>query len=414
MLTQPAVSQDPSSITVEPKACARAARRFPRDQKGPTPAPILKRPVLERLLFAQCWEDPRMDAESLCLQPGKTALVVTSGGCTALSLALLRPDRILAVDLNAAQSHLLQLKIAGAKRLAHPGYLELLGVRTSNRRGRLYVQCRTALPPPAAAFWDSHLPLIEAGVLRAGRYERYLAAFRLLLLLIEGRRKVEQLFAPRSSEDRRRFYEEQWNTHLWRLCFRLFFSRPVLGAIGLDRSFFTYVYGIEDFGTHFLHLTRHALVDLSPHESYFAAQICLGRYLDERTMPPYLLAENYPVLQSAVNRIEVLTVELGSLLAQMPSCSVDAFAYSNIFEWSPPDVFEECLRQTQRVGRPNARLCYRNLLVKRHTPSALTHLFRPETAMAGRLLAEDRSWVYSHFEVATILKTSGPERGTQP
>jgi S-adenosylmethionine-diacylglycerol 3-amino-3-carboxypropyl transferase len=413
MLTTTVVSQGHPSIAADPQACAWPAGCLPGELEQGASAPILDRPVFERLLFAQCWEDPRMDAESLCLQPGKTALVVTSGGCTALSLALARPDRILAVDLNAAQSHLLRLKIAGVKRLSHSEFLELLGVRTSKRRGLLYQRCRSALPAPAAAFWDAHQPLIEAGVLRAGRYERYLAAFRRLLILIEGRRKVTQLFALRSLEERRRFYEEQWNTCLWRLCFRLFFSRPVLGTIGLDRSFFTYVDGIEDFGAHFLRLTRHALVDLSPRENYFVAQICLGQYLDERTVPPYLLAENYPALQSAVDHIEVETVEVGALLARMPDCSIDAFAYSNVFEWLPQDVFEEVLRQTHRVARPDARVCYRNLLVRRKTPSTLAHLFRPEPGIAGRLLAEDRSWVYSHFEVVTVLKPGGPERRTK-
>jgi S-adenosylmethionine-diacylglycerol 3-amino-3-carboxypropyl transferase len=376
--------------------------------------PILKRPVFERLIFAQCWEDPRMDAESLCLRPGKTALVVTSGGCTALSLALLKPDRIFAVDLNAAQSNLLRLKIAGARCLTHPEYLELLGIRPSKRRDRFYARCRTALTPEAAAYWDAHQPLIEAGILRAGRYERYLDIFRRLLLLIEGRRKVKQLFTPHSLEYRRWFYKEQWNTHLWRLCFRLFFSRPVLGAMGLDRSFFTYVDGIKHFGAHFLRLTRHALVDMPPNENYFAAQICLGGYLDERAMPPYLLAENFQTLQSAVDVIDVRTVELGSFLARMPGGSIDAFAFSNIFEWMPSDIFEECLRQTYRVARPDARLCYRNLLVRRRTPAALTSLFRPEPELAGHLLARDRSWVYSNFEVATILKPGGLEwRGRQ-
>jgi S-adenosylmethionine-diacylglycerol 3-amino-3-carboxypropyl transferase len=413
MLIRQTSSQSHSSIAVEREAGPRDYC-FPDDQNGDAPSSILTRPVFERLLFAQCWEDPRLDTEALCLEPGKTALVVTSGGCTALSLALQQPDRIIAVDLNAAQSHLLWLKIAGAKRLAHSEYLELLGVRTSNRRGQLYAHCRPALPPPASAFWDTHESVIESGVLRAGRYERFLAVFRRLLILIEGRGKVEQLFTPRSPEGRQRFYEEQWNTLVWQLCFRFFFSRPVLGAAGLDRSFFTYVHDIKSFGAHFLRLTRHALVDLSPQENYFAAQICLGHYLDERTMPPYLLAENYPALQSAVDHIEVETMELSALLARMPSRSADAFAYSNVFEWLPSYAFEECLHQTYRIARHGARVCYRNLLVRRQMPSALAHMFRPETALAGRLLAEDRSWVYSHFEVNTVLKPGGSKRRSCP
>jgi len=47
-------------------------------------APILDRPVFERLLFAQCWEDPRLDAAALRVEPGQTVLSVTSGGCNTL------------------------------------------------------------------------------------------------------------------------------------------------------------------------------------------------------------------------------------------------------------------------------------------------------------------------------------------
>lgn len=409
MLNRHTVDNDSTSTGFKPQVGASSDASGPYPKSDGITAPILERPVFERLVFAQCWEDPRMDAESLCLKPGKTALVVTSGGCTVLSLALLRPDRIFAVDLNSAQSSLLHLKIAGVKRLTHAEYLEFLGVRPSSRRGRLYARCRAALPPEAAAYWDAHQCFIESGVLRSGRYERYLELFRRLLLCIEGRRKIHQLFNTRSPEYRRWFYEKQWNTRLWRLCFRFFFSRPVLGAMGLDRSFFTYVDGIGHFGEHFLRLTRHALVDLPPRENYFAAQICLGGYLDEKTMPPYLLAENFETLQSAVDGIDVRTMELGSFLECLPDCSIDAFAYSNIFEWMPPDVFEECLRRTHRVARPDARLCYRNLLVRRRTPSALSALFRSETGLAERLLARDRSWVYSNFEVATVLKPGGRE-----
>ena len=192
MLNQTVMSQGSPSMAVYSHAAALAAGGFQADREEQTSAPVLERPVFERLLFAQCWEDPRMDAESLCMQPGKTALVVTSGGCTALSLALLGPERILAIDLNAAQSHLLRLKIAGAKYLSHSEYLELLGVRASSRRGWLYAQCRTALPRSAMVFWDAHQPLIAAGLLRAGRYERYPAAFGRLLIPIEGRRRVER------------------------------------------------------------------------------------------------------------------------------------------------------------------------------------------------------------------------------
>jgi S-adenosylmethionine-diacylglycerol 3-amino-3-carboxypropyl transferase len=375
-----------------------------RSLTRPEAAPILERPVFERLLFAQCWEDPRMDIEALRPRDDSTLVVVTSGGCTALTLALGGAERVIAVDLNAAQSWLLHLKIAGARVLEHGEYLELLGVRASTRRQDLYTRCRPVMPARARAYWDREGDRIDAGVLESGRYERYLAKFRGLLRTLHGERRIARLFDLHDLDEQQRFYDDVWDTAAWRLFFRVFFSRTVLGVAGLDRTFFTYVEGIPDFGAHFLGRARHVLTELPIRENYFLAQICLGHYLEELSLPPYLQPANFERLKTAVRRIEVVTEELGTLLARLPEGSVDGFAFSNVFEWVSLEAFESLLRQAHRVSRPGARLCYRNLLVRRkHLPS-LDGLFAPDDTLAARLLYEDRSFVYSHFEIATALE----------
>ena len=282
-------------------------------------------------------------------------------------------------------------------------------MRRSAGRHALYVRCRSGLSPRSREYWDRNFAHIEVGVLRAGRYERYLGAFRRLLGLLEGRGRIDRLFESRSLEDQRRFYDEEWNTRAWRFFFRVFFSRAVLGFGGLDRSFFTYVDGIDDFGEHFLERARYALTAIPVRENYFLAQICLGRYLDERALPPYLRAENFESLRDAVERVEVVTEELGSYLACEPDSSIDRFNFSNVFEWVPPEAFERMLRETHRVARPGARLCYRNLLVRRRHPASLGHLFQAEDDLAARLHRADRSFVYAHFEVARVLKPARKE-----
>jgi S-adenosylmethionine-diacylglycerol 3-amino-3-carboxypropyl transferase len=364
---------------------------------------ILRRSVFERLLFGQYWEDPRMDEDALAIGPGQRVLSVVSGGCNTLSLALLGPERLVAVDLNPAQIWLLELKIHGALALEHGEYLELLGVRPSRRRRGLYAACRPRLSAGARRYWDTNVRMIERGVLRQGRYERYLEAFRKLLVLLQGQRRIERLLQPRSPAERRRFYDEEWDTRAWRLFFRVFFSRAVLGRAGLDPRFFTYVQGIEDFGGHFRSRAEHVLVDLPTEENYFLAQICLGRYQNERAMPPYLLAENFDRLRRVVERIEPVQAEIETVLDRATPRSFDAFHLSNVFEWVSPDVFERMLRKIHRAARPGARLCYRNLLVRRCHPRALDGLFHPEDRLAARLLWTDRSFVYAHFEVATAL-----------
>jgi S-adenosylmethionine-diacylglycerol 3-amino-3-carboxypropyl transferase len=365
---------------------------------------ILDRPVFQRILFAQCWEDPRLDREALRVRPGEVVLSVTSGGCNTLSLALESPARIVSVDLNPAQTWLLELKAVGAQSLIHGEYLALLGVVDSKRRRDLYRLCRSRLSAPARLFWDAHEREIQKGLLRAGRYERYLERFRRLLLVLQGRKRMERWFELDTREERETFYREEWDTPLWRLFFRVFFSRFVLGRAGLDPAFFNYVEGIRDFGEHFRALARHVLVDLSPRDNYFLAQILLGRYRPD-SLPPYLQARNFPKLQRGVPRIEPVTGELGQVLGSLPDGSVDAFNLSNIFEWVSPEVMEQMMREIHRVARPGARLCYRNLLVRRRHPPALDLQFASEDERATRLLARDRSFVYSGFEIATVRKS---------
>jgi S-adenosylmethionine-diacylglycerol 3-amino-3-carboxypropyl transferase len=371
---------------------------------------IHERPVFKRALFAQCWEDPRMDLEGLDPEPGHVVVSVTSGGCNTLSLATREPEKIYAVDLNPVQSWLLALKIAGIRSLEHGEYLELLGVRPSRRRAELYALSRDALYPAAADYWDARTADLGAGVLNVGRYERYLTAFRGLLRLIHGRRRIERLVGMSSLEKQRRFYDEEWDSRLWRAFFRVFFSRTVLGMGGLDPAFFTYVKGIGSFGDHFREQARHVLVDLPVTDNYFVAQICLGRYVNERSVPPYLLAENYPRLRRAVSRIQIVTDEMGSFLKSLPADSVDRFNFSNIFEWVPEAGFREMLQEAFRVSRPGGRLCYRNLLVRRRLPASLQPSLQVDRALSERLLSEDRSFVYSHFEVVRVRKP-GPEGG---
>ena len=59
------------------------------------------------LVYNQCWEDPALDQEALQLGPHDRVLAITSAGCNVLDYAL-RGARVVAVDANPRQSHLLE------------------------------------------------------------------------------------------------------------------------------------------------------------------------------------------------------------------------------------------------------------------------------------------------------------------
>lgn len=356
---------------------------------------IQARPAFQRLLFAQSFEDPEIDRAALRIQPGHRVLCVTSGGCNVLALLLDAPARLIALDMNPTQNAMLQLKIEGIRQLNYEEYLELLGLRPSVRRAEIYRR----LPP--IPFWDAHPELIARGALSAGRFEQYLGYFCQLLRLCQGQRRIEELVTPRDRAGRERFYNEFWDTPQWRALFRFFFSRAVLGRLGLDPKCFTFVGNGEAFGDRFLGRTRHALVELPVHENYFVEYILFGTY--RQAFPPYLERKNFERLRGLVDRVEIVTGEAGRYLGSLPDNTLDRINFSNVFEWIDPTGYECLLRETVRVSRPGARITYRNLLVQRERPASLAAVIRPD-ALAKELLPRDRAFVYSNFVVEEIVK----------
>lgn len=354
-----------------------------------------------RLMFAQSWEDPACDLAALQPRPGETLLAITSGCDNVLGFLLADPGQIIAVDLNPAQGYLLELKQAAFRRLTHADMLALLGVRESSTRPALFRQLRADLSPAARQFWDARQELLDRGILTQGGFERYYALLRALLRTVIGRRRLEQLFTL-PADRQRDFYVEHWNTLGWRALVRIACSKYVLGK-RLDPSWFAHA-EVASFGRHFTRLAEHVVADLPARSNYFLAQLCLGRYLDEDTVPDYLRRENFATIRQRLHRISNVTADIGAAVAALPPQSVDCFALSNVFEYSAPELFERTRAALPRVARPGARFVLRNLLAPR--PLADDPAFVVDTALSERLRAADRGFIYSRFEAATLAQSA--------
>lgn len=351
-----------------------------------------------RLMFAQSWEDPACDLRALAPLEGTSLVAITSGGDNVLAFLLADPASILSLDVNPAQNCLLELKIACFRTLAHRELLELLGVEPSDRRRQLYRTAATALSAEARAFWDTRLALFDRGLLGAGEFERYYAMLRAALRWVVGRRRLEQLFTLEPAAQRA-FYEREWNTWRWRWFIRVGCSRWMLGN-RLDASWFEHAEGVASFGEHFSRLAAHVIADLPARSNYFLSQIFLGRYLDGLHVPDYLRAEHFETIRARLDRIRWVTADVSDALAALPSGSVDAFALSNVFEYSAEDVFARSRREIRRAARPGARVSLRNLLAPRRL--AADPAFLVDDVLSAQLRAADRGFIYSRFEAATV------------
>ena len=363
-----------------------------------------RRSRLPAIAYAQCWEDPESGRQALQITAEDDLLTITSGGCNTLALALEEPRSITAVDSNAAQSHLLELKIAAIQALEYTSLLRFLGVRPSSHRRQTYAVVRGYLSPEAQAFWDWRQDLVEPGVVHAGRFEAYLSRFRRWVLpLIHSKKTLRQLLALDGLESQAHFYDTEWDTRRWRLLFRIFFSRRMQDRFGRYPGAFRYV-DIEDVGEHFLGRVHHALTDLPIAGNYFLEYIATGGYADLRRLPPYLLEQNVERLRNASRRIRVVTASLDSFLERADEGSFSKFYLSDLFERVSPDQYEASLRRLMRAARNGSRLCYYNNLVRRRHPESMEPSILEEVDLGRRLHGEDRSFFYSRFVVERISK----------
>ncbi len=350
--------------------------------------------------YGQVWEDADILLEGLDVQPGDTCVSIASAGDNALALLTKSPARVIAIDLSPAQLACLELRVAAYRTLAHGELLELVGSRPSARRPALYDRCRVAIGAPARAFWDSRSEAVAAGIGAAGRFERYFALFRTRVLpLVHSRSAIADLLRPKSIEDRREFYETRWNTRRWRLMFRMFFSRVVMGRLGRDPEFFRYVEG--DVATSILGRTRHALTELDPSTNPYVHWILTGTHGEE--LPAALRAENFDVIRDNLDTLRWQCTSVEAFLDGCGARELDRFNLSDLFEYVSPSHYHRTLQAIVRCSRPGARLAYWNMLARRTRPDSMAGDLQPLEDLAGRLHLADRAFFYSAFRLEQVL-----------
>lgn len=353
--------------------------------------------------YAQVWEDADVLLAGLDVQPGQTVLSIAAAGDNALALLTREPARVIALDLNPAQLYCLELRVAAYRALDHGELLALMGSRPCANRTPLYGRCRPLLGNAARAFWDSRMDEVNRyGLGGVGRFERYFRLFRTWVLPLAHRRAtVAQLLRPQSPAARQRFFAQRWQNWRWRLLMRLFFSQQVMGQLGRDPAFFTYVDG--DFAAHVAAKIRHGLCTLDPAINPYLHWILTGTH--GAHLPFALRPENFEPIRRNLDRLEwqQLSVEEYVQQCQAAGVRIDKFNLSNIFEYMSPANYTQLLAALTAISNHAARLLYWNMMVPRHCPAQLQDRLRPLTALARRLYAQDQAIFYSALQIEEVL-----------
>lgn len=358
-------------------------------------ADVARRVPFDRIRYANCWEDSALLVEALRPAPGRRVLSIASAGDNSLHL-LSHGAEVVAVDLSRSQLACVELRVAAVCRLTDREALGFLGFHAAADRSAVYAGLRDELSPAARAFWDANPGLIAAGVVHAGKFERYFRLFRTRVMpCIHRRRTVEALLQRRDQPAREQFYATQWNNRRWRWLFRIFFSRFVMGRLGRDPEFFRYVEG--SVADRILARTRYALTKLEPHSNPYLRYILTGQF--EGAMPDWTRPEVLAGIRRHAGRLTLHHGGVEEAAERYGAEGFDGFNLSDIFEYLGEPAVERLYGKLLDRARPGARLAYWNMLAPRRCPEAFGDRVRPLDGLATQLFERDRAFFYSAFRV---------------
>lgn len=355
----------------------------------------------DRLYFAQVREDPRAEITALAPRPTDRVVVVSSGGCTALSLLAVGGGEVHAIDLNATQNHIVELKHAAVSQLSRVNAIRFLGGLEAEPGERLatFIQLRDALTRDAQGYWDDRSEAIARGVLRAGVSERFIGLVaRVVTRLVQNPGRVHRMLHARSIAEQRELFASEWDGMRWRLLFRVLLNRWAM-ARSYDPAFFEHAQ-LDSFAEHFRKLADHALCDIPTIDNYFLHEMLTGRYPVERQngVPPYLSCAGARSIAEGRGSLLLVDAAFTDHLRTLPARSVDCFALSNICEWMQADEIRELFLEVERTAAPGARVVFRNFVGHTVMPAGLTRL-REDKALGEALTRTDRSVVQARIVV---------------
>lgn len=359
--------------------------------------------ILSKLIFTHNWEDPAVDERGLRIAAGDSVFTITSGGCNTIGFLRFDPKNIFCVDINEAQTFLMELKQASFRNLSHEDLLSFFGLTDGEDRKRVFQKIEKDLTPAARRFWKENIQIIRSGIFMNGRYERFVKIAGWLLRTLQGPAKTKRLFTLATQEDQEKFFETEWNNRRWKWIFETMFNKRRLASKGLNADYFHFDDGSTSFSESFQRRAAHAIRDLPIRENYFLALYLLGHYV-HNAIPEYLKKENFQYIRERIDRITPVTLDSKYWLEKQEANKFQAMALSNICELMDERDTLKLFLEVKRTCSNGGRIVFRNLMIPREVPEELRSSIVKDETLSKSLQAGDRSFVYGKVASYVVQK----------
>jgi S-adenosylmethionine-diacylglycerol 3-amino-3-carboxypropyl transferase len=350
----------------------------------------LKEVSHDYLRYANCWEDADVLMKGLDVKSGDRILSIASAGDNSFSMLVYDPELVVAVDINSVQLNLIELKKAAMKVLDHEAFLRFMGFSNCTTRWHLFLKVKEAMTPEMADFWTDRKSEIENGIIYQGKFEKYFILFhKKILPLIHTKKRIKNLFKEKDAAQQQLFFKKKWNSLRWKILFKMFFSKFVMGRLGRDPKFLEEVE--VPVSTFILGQSQKHLSSINCQHNYFLQFILTGKF--NTRLPHYARKENFEKIKSRLDRLipyHGLAEDAFNAFSQF-----NKFNLSNIFEYMDPNLFKMVSDNLIENGEPGSKYAYWNLMVPRQMSKISTAV--KNDATANDLSTIDCGFFYGNF-----------------
>ncbi|RKU15730.1 DUF3419 domain-containing protein [Candidatus Poribacteria bacterium] len=314
-----------------------------------------------KVQFAVVREDPMVEAELVRLTKASNVLLISSGGCTALTLQSLFPDlHITLVDFNPAQLERVREKMRALRDVDAATRCRRFNIGTSDPKG----------------------------LNQNGNFESLFRGLREFIFdLVADEAEIRLLFEDRGRLAR--VSEVLFSSKYWSVAFDLYFSDSLLNAMFSPDA--TQHAETGSYPRYFQTLFEKGLTSAEAFDNYFLHHVFLGYYLQRPASLPY-----YLFAPPADYRFQMVK----GTLDQVPELQCfDLISLSNIMDWMPLTEIVSLMSYLQNEMKSGATVLYRQLNNYTDLSTYFGDSFEFNTALGVRFQEIERSLFYASVHV---------------
>ena len=201
----------------------------------------------------------------------------------------------------------------------------------------------------------------------------------------------------KGKEQRIEFYNKKWNNLSWKLLFRLFFSKTVMGKLGRDKAFFRYVK--VNVAEHILERTKYAFTELDTSQNPYLYYIFNGKYND--ILPHAYRRENFEKIKNNIDKVVLLSESIETFIDRDEVDYISKYNLSDIFEYMSDEQMREIIEKIFTISKSGTKIAYWNMLADKQASKYFNNLEYKEKK-SEELLKKDKAFFYSKFIIEEI------------